>query len=58
VGPNTFVAFNRLFKQTFGIVPSAVGGLTLASDERARTRYHTETLNSWVAQLTPRDAVS
>ena len=49
--------FNRLFKQTFGIVPSAVGGLTLASDERPRTRYHTETLNSWVTQLAPRGSV-
>jgi AraC-like DNA-binding protein len=45
--------FNRLFKQAFGVVPSAVGGLTLASDERPRTRYHTETLNSWVTHLEP-----
>ena len=37
--------FNRLFKQSFGVVPSAVGGLTIASNERPRTRYHTETLN-------------
>ena len=49
--------FNRLFKQSFGVVPSAVGGLTLASNERPRTRYHTETLNSWVTQLAPRDSV-
>ena len=48
--------FNRLFKQTFGVVPSAVGGLTLASSERPRTRYHTETLNSWVTELAPRDS--
>jgi AraC-like DNA-binding protein len=47
--------FNRLFKQSFGVVPSAVGGLTLASDARPRTRYHTETLNAWVSQLAPRD---
>jgi AraC-like DNA-binding protein len=47
--------FNRLFKQTFGVVPSAVGGLTVGPNERTRTRYHTETLNSWVAQSTPRD---
>jgi AraC-like DNA-binding protein len=49
--------FNRLFKQSFGVVPSAVGGLTLASPERPRTRYHTETLNSWVTQLAPRGSV-
>jgi AraC-like DNA-binding protein len=42
--------FNRLFKQSFGVVPSAVGGLMVASDERPRTRYHTETLNTWVTQ--------
>ena len=47
--------FNRLFKQSFGVVPSAVGGLTIASNERPRTRYHTETLNSWVTELVPRD---
>jgi len=46
--------FNRLFKHTFGVVPSTVGGLTLAPEERPRTRYHTETLNSWVTQLAPR----
>ncbi len=48
--------FNRLFKQSFGVVPSAVGGLALAPNERPRTRYHTETLNSWVTQA-PRDSV-
>ena len=47
--------FNRLFKQTFGVVPSAVGGLTIHSNERPRARYHTETLNSWVTELAPRD---
>jgi AraC-like DNA-binding protein len=47
--------FNRLFKQTFGVVPSAVGGLTIAPNERPRTRYHTETLNSWVTELVPSD---
>jgi AraC-like DNA-binding protein len=45
--------FNRLFKQSFGIVPSAVGGLTLAPNERPRTRFHTETLNAWVKELAP-----
>jgi AraC-like DNA-binding protein len=43
--------FNRLFKQSFGVVPSAVGGLTVASNERAPTRHHTETLNSWLTRL-------
>jgi AraC-like DNA-binding protein len=47
--------FNRLFKRSFGVVPSAVGGLTLPASERPRTRYHTETLNSWVTELSPRD---
>jgi AraC-like DNA-binding protein len=49
--------FNRLFKQSFGVVPSAVGGLTLTSQDRPRTRYHTETLNSWVTQLALGDSV-
>jgi AraC-like DNA-binding protein len=49
--------FNRLFRQSFGVVPSAVGGLTVAPNERPRTRYHTETLNSWVTELAPRDPV-
>ena len=48
--------FNRLFKQTFGVVPSAVGGVTVASNERPRTRYHTETLNSWVRELAARES--
>jgi AraC-like DNA-binding protein len=49
--------FNRLFKQSFGVVPSAVGGLTLTSNERPRTRYHTETLSAWITELAPRDSV-
>ena len=47
--------FNRLFKRSFGVVPSAVGSLTLPASERPRTRYHSETLNSWVMELSPRD---
>jgi AraC-like DNA-binding protein len=49
--------FNRLFRQAFGIAPSAVGGLTLDSEERKRTKYHTETLNSWLTGSAQRDSV-
>jgi AraC-like DNA-binding protein len=50
--------FNRLFKQTFGVVPSAVGAVTLGAEERPRTRYHTEKLNSWLTRLAPGESVS
>jgi len=48
--------FNRLFKRAFGVAPSGVGGLTLASNERQPTPYHRETLNSWLTQLAQRDS--
>jgi AraC-like DNA-binding protein len=50
--------FNRLFKRSFGVVPSAVGGVSLAAEERPRTRFHTERLNSWLIRLAPGDPVS
>jgi len=43
--------FNRLFKQAFGVAPSTVGGLTQDADERPRSRFHTETLNSWLRRM-------